>query len=151
MSSTTYDYIVRNAKVKAFLTATNRSMLIPTQQDILTLLRENTEFVIYDNGYRPETPGVSPSPRGVPGSLTRFLPDGKVFVTTDYQIEGQDIAETLDGQVLVSDGYNSVAILQGSQSEVILDNMSKTHFFRQASARMVRIIYPECMAWMTVA
>src|SRR4051812_3408857 len=85
MSSTTYDYLVRNQTVKSYLTATNRSMLIPTKQDILTLLRDGTDIVIYDNGYRAESAGSS---RGVPNSLTRFLPDGKVLMTTDYQIEG---------------------------------------------------------------
>lgn len=147
MSSNTYDYLVRNANIKAYLTETSRSMLIPTQDDILTLLRDGTEIVVYDNGYRAEGIG---SDRGVPNSLTRFLPDGKVLVTTDYQIEGVNIAETLDGQVLVSNGYNSVSINQGPQSEVILDHMSKNHFMRVASARIPRLIYPECFLWATV-
>jgi hypothetical protein len=147
MSSNTYDYIVRNAKVRAFLTATNRSMLIPTKQDILTLLREGSDIIIYDNGYRADTVGTA---RGIPDSLTRFLPDGKVLMTTDYQMEGVNIAETLDGQVLVNNGYNSVAIMQGTQSEVMVDQLSKNHFFRQASARVPRIIYPECFLSATV-
>jgi hypothetical protein len=148
MSSTTYDYLVRNQNVKSYLTATNRSMLIPTKQDILTLLRDGTDITIYDNGYRAEGVG---SNRGVPNSLTRFLPDGKVLMTTEYQIEGQRIAETLDGQVLVANGYNSVAIRQGPQSEVLVDQMSKNHFFRVASARIPRLIYPECFLYATVA
>lgn len=148
MSSETYDYLVRNANVKSYLTATNRSMLIPTKQDILTLLRDGTDIVIYDNGYRAEGVG---SGRGTPDSLTRFLPPGKVLMTTDYSIEGQRIAETLDGQVLVADGYNSVAIRQGPQSEVLVDQMSKNHFFRVASARIPRLIYPECFLCATVA
>lgn len=148
MSSVTYDYLIRNAKIKALLTATNRSMLIPTKQDVLSLVREGSDIVIYDNGYRSDTAGTS---RGIPDSLTRFLPDGKVLMTTDYQIEGQAIAETLDGQVMVTSGYNSVQILQGPQSEVILDPMSKNHFFRQASARMIRVVYPEAFLSATVA
>jgi hypothetical protein len=148
MSSTTYDYLVRNTNIKSYLTATNRSMLIPTKQDILTLLRDGTDIVIYDNGYRDESAG---SNRGTPDSLTRFLPNGKVLMTTDYSIEGQNIAETLDGQVLVSSGWNSVSIRQGTQSEVMLDQMSKNHFFRVASARIPRLIYPECFLWATVA
>lgn len=148
MSSTTYDYLVRNANIKGYLTATNRSMLIPTKNDILTLLRDGTDIVLYDNGYRDESVGTS---RGTPGSLTRFLPDGKVLMTSEYTIEGQAIAETLDGQVLVSSGYNSLDIRQGPQSEVIVDHMSKAHFWRQASARMPRLIYPEAFVWATVA
>jgi hypothetical protein len=148
MASETYDYLVRNASIKALLTATNRSMLIPTKQDILALLRDGTDIVIYDNGYRADTVG---SNRGTPNSLTRFLPPGKVLMTTEYSIEGQNIAETLDGQVMVSSGYNSVDIRQGPQAEVILDHMSKNHYWRQASARIPRLIYPECFLWATVA
>jgi hypothetical protein len=148
MSSTTYDYLIQNQTIKSFLTATGRSMLIPTKQDILTLLREGSDIIIYDNGFRPESAGDA---RGLPDHLTRFLPDGKVLMTTEYQIEGTPIAETLDGQVLVGNGYNSVSINQGPQSEVILDQLSKTHFFRQASARIPRLIYPECFLWATVA
>lgn len=148
MSSETYDYLVRNANVKSYLTATNRSMLIPTKEDILTLLRDGTDITIYDNGYRAEGVG---SDRGVPNSLTRFLPSGKVLMTTEYSIEGQRTAETLDGQVLVANGYNSVAIRQGPQSEVLVDQMSKNHFFRVASARIPRLIYPETFLCATVA
>lgn len=148
MSSETFDYIARNTSVRALLTATNRSMLIPTKMDILNLLRDGTEIVIYDNGYRDENQG---SARGVPNSLTRFLPVGKVLVTTDYAIEGKNIAETLDGQVVVGAGYNQVAIVQGGASEMILDNVTKTHLMRVASARIPRLIYPECFVWATVA
>jgi hypothetical protein len=148
MSSNTYDYIIRNAKVRAYLTATNRSMLIPREEDILTLLRQGTNIIIYDNGYRDDSVGTS---RGLPDSLTRFLPDGKVLITTDYRIEGVNIADTLDGQVLINNGYNSLAIMQGTQSEVMVDPLSKNHFFRQASARIPRIIYPECFLAATVA
>jgi hypothetical protein len=148
MSSDTYDLLVRNTKIRNYLTATNRSMLIPTKQDILTLLREGSDIIIYDNGYRPEGVGTA---RGVPDNLTRFLPYGKVLMTTDYQIEGVDIADTLDGQVLVTSGWNTISIMNGPQSEVIIDPLSKNHFFRQASARMVRVIYPECFVSATVA
>lgn len=148
MSSTTYDYLVRNQNVKSYLTATNRSMLIPTKEDILTLLRDGTDIVIYDNGYRAEGVG---SNRGVPNSLTRFLPDGVVLMTTEYSIEGQRIAETLDGQVLVSGGYNEVQIRQGPQAEMLVDQFSKNHFWRVASARIPRLIYPECFAIVKVA
>lgn len=148
MSSETYDYLVRNANIKSYLTATNRSMLIPTKQDILTLLRDGTDIVIYDNGYRAEDVTSS---RATPGSLTRFLPVGKVLFTTEYSIEGQRIADTLDGQTLVSDSWNSVSIRQGPQSEILVDQMSKNHFFRVASARIPRLIYPECFLYATVA
>lgn len=147
MSSTTWDYIVRNQAVRNLLTATNRSLLIPTKDDILSLLRDGTDVFIYDNGYRDEGIGSS---RGVPDSLTRFIPHGKVLVTTEYQIEGQPIADTPNGEVLVNGGYNSLNVAQGTQAEVIVDPLSKSHFFRVASARIPRLIYPECFLWATV-
>jgi hypothetical protein len=101
--------------------------------------------VIYDNGYRPE--GVSGLQGAPPSTITKYLPDGTLVMTaggSGYAIDGDPIADTLDGQVLVADSYNSVAIRQGPQSEVILDNMSKNHFLRQASARIPRIRHPEC-------
>lgn len=147
MSSDTFDYIVRNTNVRNLLTATDRALLVPTKADILSLLRDGTDIVIYDNGYRDDTVGTS---RGVPDSLTRFLPLGKVLVTTEYQIEGQNIAETLDGQVLINGGYNEAVIANGPQSEVMYDQMSKNHFFRVASARVPRIVYPECFLYATV-
>lgn len=148
MSSETYDYLVRNAKVKSYLTATDRAMLIPTYEDIQTLLRDGTTITIYDDGYRADGVG---SARGVPDSLTRFLPPGKVVITTDYNIDGVNIADTPDGQVLVGESWNSVAIKQGPQAEVILDHFTKNHYLRVASARIPRIIYPEAFLTATVA
>lgn len=142
MSSKTYSYLVNNDKLRGYLTATGRSMLIPTYDDVIALLRDGTDITIYDNGYRAESVG---SGRGLPNSLTRFLPDGKVLMTTDYQIEGQPIAQTLDGQVLVSSSFNNIEIRQGMQSEIIVDHLNKVHNMRVASARIPRIVYPECI------
>lgn len=154
MASETYDYLVKNTKIRNYLTATDRSMLIPTYEDIQTLLRDGTDITIYDNGYRAEsvvTTANSLGSRGIPSSLTRFLPVGKVLLTTDYAIDGQNFADTLDGQVLVAEDWNQISIRQGPQAEVILDPFSKNHFLRVASARVPRIIYPECILTATVA
>lgn len=148
MSSDTYDLMVRNTAVKALLTATNRSLLVPRLDDMLTMLRDGTSITLYDNGYRADTVALG---RGLPTSLTRFLPTGKVLMTTDYKIEGVNIGETLDGQVTVSRDWNSVEIKNGPQAEVLLDHMSKTHYFRQAAARIPRLIYPSCFLIATVA
>lgn len=156
MSSKTYTYIAANAVLKGYLTATGRAMLLPTYDDVIQLLRDGTDITLYDNGWRDENVGVAPgqiSPgtaRGLPASLTRYLPDGKVLMTTERSIEGQPIADTLDGQVLVSDGYNSIGIRQGMQAETIVDHLTKAHLMRVASARIPRIIYPECFLVATV-
>lgn len=148
MSSKTYTHLINNVALKGYLTATGRSMLIPTYDDIIALLRDGTDITIYDNGYRSEAVG---SARGLPNSLTRFLPDNVVLMTTDYEIEGTPIAQTLDGQVLVSAGYNNIEIRQGMQSEIIVDHLNKVHNMRIASARIPRIVYPECLLVATVA
>lgn len=148
MGTETFDYIVENAKLKVLLTATGRSMLLPNLDDVYTVLRDGTEITLYDNGYRSDTQGIS---RALPDSLTRFLPAGKVLMIPDYKIEGVNIAETLDGLVTVSAGFNEVAIKQGMQAETLLDHMSKTHYFRVASARIPRLIYPEAFLIATVA
>jgi hypothetical protein len=153
MTSKTYDYLVRNVNIKNsinFYSPVSPNLQRPRRSDILELFTSfaaSVDIVIYDNGYRAE--GVTG--QAWPGSLTKYLPDGKVLMTTEYNVDGDPIADTLDGQVLVSSGYNSVDIRQGAQSEVILDQMSKNHFWRQASARIPRLRHPECFLWATVA
>lgn len=148
MSSDTWDLLVQNAAIRALLTNTDRSILVPTRNDILSLLRDGTEIVLYDNGYRDVSAGVN---RGLPGSLTRFLPYGKVLMTTEYNVDGMNIADTLNGPVTISTGYNTTSILQGPQSEVVLDHISKNYFYRVASARVPRLNFPECFVVATVA
>lgn len=139
MPSEVWELILKNQKVKAYLTGNDRSLLIPTRDDVMALMRDGMNINIYDGGYRPE--GVVLRGRT---NHTRYIPTNKILITTDYVVDGERIADTPDGQVLVSNGYNSVAVQQGAQSEVILDHMSKQHFYRQASARIVRILHPEC-------
>jgi major capsid protein E len=145
MSSKTWQNVVKNLKVKALLTGNDRSLLIPNVGDFQALLPEGFQIKLYDGGYR----AVGATGYG-DSSLTRYLPHNRVLLTTPYSVGGDNIAETLDGQVLVSDSYNSVAIRQGFQSETILDHMSKTHFLRAASARIPQIKHPECFLWATV-
>ena len=78
-------------------------------------------------------------------------PNNKVVITTEYQIEGENIADTLNGQVEIGVAYNDTAIQMGPSSEVILDHMTKNRYLREAAARIVRIIHPECFVSATVA
>lgn len=152
MTAKTFDYIIRNSKVAAALIFNAPATYVkrPTRTNILELLNSwavNMDIVIYDDGFR-DTGATGPAG---PTTLTKYLPDGKVLMTTDYTIYGVNIADTLDGQVVVMDGYNSMAIRTGSQSEVIIDPMSKNTYFRVASARIPRINMPECFLYATVA
>jgi predicted aldo/keto reductase-like oxidoreductase len=66
-------------------------------------------------------------------------------------IEGESIADTLNGQVEIGVAYNDTAIQMGPSSEVILDHMTKNRYLREGAARIVRIIHPECFVSATVA
>jgi hypothetical protein len=89
--------------------------------------------------------------RSYEAAHTRYLPNNKVVITTEYQIEGENIADTLNGQVEIGVAYNDTAIQIGPSSEVILDHMTKNRYLREAAARIVRIIHPECFVSATVA
>jgi hypothetical protein len=152
MNSKTYNYLIYNTKIKNainFYAAGANSILRPRREDLLSLFTtfaQDIDITIYDNGYRDtgET-GI-----GRP-SLTKYLPDGKVLLTTEYVLDGTRIADMLDGEVLVSAGYNETATRMGFQAEVMLDHISKNHLFRAASARIPRILIPDAFLWATVA
>lgn len=152
MTTPTYNYLLNSTKVKNainFYASGANSVLRPRREDInnlLTSFSNDMEIVVYDDGFRDV--GATGYGRS---SLTRYLPDGYVLLTTDYTVGGTRIADTLDGQVTVSAGYNSVSIRQGEQAEVMLDHISKTHFLRYASARIPRLLVPEAFLWAKVA
>ena len=152
MNLKTYNYLINNTNIRNavnFYANGANSILRPRKQDILELFQSvytGFEIVLYDNGYRD----VGQTGIGV-GSLTKYLPDGYVLMTTDYNLDGVPIADTLDGQVTVSSGYNSVDIRQGFQAEVMLDHVAKTHLLRAASARIPRLLIPEAFVWARVA
>jgi hypothetical protein len=152
MTTPTYNYLLNSSKIQAainFYASGANSVLRPRREDInnlLTSFSQDIELVIYDDGYRDV--GATGYGRS---SLTRYLPDGYVLLTTDYTLDGVRIADTLDGQVTVSAGYNEVSIRGGFQSEVMLDHLSKTHFLRAASARIPRLLIPEAFLWAKVA
>ncbi len=151
MTSKTYNLLINNTKIKNminFYASGANSVQRPRREDLLNLFTsfaQDIDITVYDNGYRDV--GATGYGRS---SVTRYIPDYKVLLTTDYTLDGVRIADTLDGQVTVSAGYNEVAIRQGFQAEVMLDHISKTHFLRAASARIPRLIIPEAFLWATV-
>lgn len=148
LTSKTAKNILRNQKLKAYFNVPAGQPFKPTLEDVAGLLAQGTQFVLYDAGYRAMTSGA-PYVR-TDASHTRYLPHNKVVMTTDYAIEGEQIADTLNGQVEVSTSYNDTDIRQGPQAEVLLDHMTKNRYLRQASARIVRILHPECFLSATV-
>lgn len=146
MGTDAWEYVLENDALAAYLTGEDRPLLVPKEEDVVALLRNGTTITVTDAGYRDEGVGID---RGI-ASLSPYLPADKVLITTDYTIDGERIADMPDGQVIVSSGYNSVAVRQGSQAEVMLEHMSKTHFLRYASARIPRINHPGAFVYATV-
>ena len=122
---------------------------MPTLDDVLKLLPPGTKFVPTNHAYRAESVGASKRRQ----DHTRFLPVGKVLITTDYAVQGYGaIAETLNGPVEIKSGPNDTVFLPGPQSEIILKGEGVyTRLLRQASRRIVRLKVPEAFLYATVS
>lgn len=144
LNTNTWYLITRNQKIRSYLSSLGRSIMLPTRADLQQLMREGTSnFEIVDSGYLPE--GATTR------ALTKFLPDNRVLVTSEYVVNGQRIAEVPDGQVLIGGNTGEApATRQGVQSEILVEPFSKNVFRRQASARMVVLNLPEAFLYAEV-
>jgi hypothetical protein len=141
------ELIVNNAKLRTYFNVDPGQPFMPTLEDVLKLLPVGTTFVPVNEGYRAEAVGASKAL----ADHTRYLPVGKVLITTDYTVNGLPIAETLNGPVEIKSGPNDTQFLPGPQSEVILKGEGVyTRLLRQASRRMVRLRRPEAFLYGTV-
>jgi hypothetical protein len=138
--------IVTNDNLKTYFNVPTGVPFRATLEQAASLLAEGTQFIVHDAGWRPMASGAS---RTV-GAHTRFLPVGKVVLTTPYQIDGEGIADTLNGQMEISSSFDSTAIQMGPVSEVILDHLTKNRYLRHGAARITRIMHPECFLTGTV-
>ncbi len=143
LNSETWDVLSRHAQVRDYLTDSSRALFLPTEDEVGRLMRGGTRFVMHDGGFQDESAGYD---QGL-DSLTHYIPNGYLLITTEYVIDGVRIADTPDGLVAVSTAYDTLALRQGMQSETIVDHKSKTHFLRQASARIPRIRKPGAFVW----
>jgi Phage major capsid protein E len=139
--------IINNVKLKQYFNVPVGQPFRATLEQVASLLADGTQFVIHDAGFRPMASGASRTD----AAHTRYLPNNKVLMTTEYSIEGDQIADMLNGQVEISAAFNDTNIQQGPSSEVILDHMTKNRYLREAAARIPRIIHPECFLSATVA
>jgi hypothetical protein len=140
LTSATAKHIILSESLNGYFNVPDGQPFRATLDQVAQLLSAGTQFIVHDAGYRPQESGASRTD----AAHTRYLPQNKVLVTTDYQIEGENIADTLNGGVEISAGYDSTSLLPGPQSEVILDHMTKNRYLREGAARIVRIIHPEC-------
>jgi hypothetical protein len=141
------ELILANAKLRTYFQIDPGEPWLPTEEDILKLLRPGTQFVHFNAAYREESVGGSKRPE----DHTRFLPVGNVLITTEYTIDGAPIADTPNGLVEVATGYNTTELLPGPQSEVIMKGAGVyTRFLRQASRRIARLRRPEAFLFADV-
>lgn len=146
ITSATAKLILNNVKLKSYFNVPAGQAFRASLEQVASLLADGTTFVVHDAGFRPMASGADRSD----SAHTRYLPNNKVLVTTEYRVEGENIADTLNGQVEISSDYNETSIQQGPSSEVILDHMTKNRYLREAAARIPRIIHPECFLSATV-
>lgn len=154
MNTDTWELVYNNAKIAAKLSTWGRGLMVPGKDDVARLFREGTVIDIYDGGYRDTIVGAKPAGSLNRGDsfLTKWLPYGKVLITpAGYQVDGEPISDTPNGQVMVATGYNSAEPRQGPQSETILDPISKNTMLRYASAAIPRMLIPEAFIAVTVA
>lgn len=141
------ELIVSNAKLRNYFNVEVGQPFMPTLDDVLKLLPPGTVFVPTNHAYRAESAGANKAP----AAHTRFLPVGNVLITTDYTIDGVNIAETLNGPVEIRSGLDTTSFLPGPQSEIILKGEGVyTRLLRQASRRIVRLKRPEAFLYADV-
>lgn len=138
--------ILNNQKLKGYFNVPAGVPFRATLDQVASLLADGTTFVVHDAGWRPMASGAARDE----AAHTRYLPIGKVLMTTEYRIEGEAIADVLNGQIEISTAYNDTSILMGPGSEVILDHMTKNRYLREGAARLTRILHPECFLSATV-
>jgi hypothetical protein len=131
--------VLQNQKLKTYFNVPVGTPFRPTLQQVASLLADGTQFVIYDAGWRPMMSGADRSE----AAHTRYLPVGTVLMTTKYSIEGENIADTLNGQVDISVAYNEAEPVMGPANEVILNHLDKNRYLREAACRIVRLLHVE--------
>jgi len=129
--------ILQNQKLKTYFNVPVGTPFRPTLQQVASLLADGTLFIVYDAGWRPMMSGALRTE----AAHTRYLPIGTVLVTTPYTIDGEKIADTLNGQVDISVAYNEAE--PGPANEVILNHLDKNRYLRQAACRIVRLLHVE--------
>lgn len=144
MNSATFRYMRRSVKVKEALSTYGRNVMLPTDNDLRDLLREDSQVQIVDSGYLTEGQGDK--------QLNKWIADGQILATTsNYSYAGRPIGNVADGWVLVggSTTANEPVAKQSTQSEFIYNRVGQQSLLRVASARMPRIDAPEALAWAT--
>lgn len=141
ISSDDLELVLNNQKLRNYFNVAAGQPFLPSVDDVIRLLKPGTRFIDQDAGYREESVGASKAP----ADHTRYLPIGNVLLTpANYRANGVPIADTPNGLVEIATGYNTTALLNGPQSEVIMKGEGAyQRFLRVASRRIPRLRVPE--------
>jgi hypothetical protein len=144
MADEDIENLLANENLRGYFNVDVGQPFLPSLEDVQRLLRPGTEIVSFNTAYRDSSVGASKDP----ADHTRFLPVGSLLMTTDYVNNGAPIADTPNGLVEISTGYNTTALLPGPQSEVIMQGVGAyQRYLRQASRRIVRLRQPEAFLY----
>jgi hypothetical protein len=164
MGPDTWENLAYSAEVTTLLnTNTGGGQKLPTVSTIESLLYNGV-----GSNERPR-PGAAPAPtvtvtsagfrdsgqgtnRGA-NALTYFLPEGRVLVTTEPTISGENLGDMPNGRVAVKPAPTSEPEWrQGPQTETLVSSMPPyTHYTRQVCVRIPRINIPSAFYWLQVA
>lgn len=147
ITSEDIELILANQNLPDYFNIPSGQPFLPALDDVLRLLKPGTKFIPTDHAYREEGVGAAKAP----ADHERFLPVGKVLMTTEYRLNGTPIADTINGLVETATGYNTTALQPGPQSEVIMTGVGAyQRMLRQASRRIVRLRKPEAFLYADV-
>lgn len=160
MGPDTFENMQYSAEVAGLLTPSEGQQKLPTVTQVESLLyggvgaheRVRTGVV---------TPTITVTAAGwrTLGSFERgtadinyFLPEGKVLVMTEQQVDGEKIADMPDARVLMRPTPTSEPTWrQGPATETLISTMPPyTQYVRQACVRIPRINVPRAFYWLSV-
>lgn len=162
MGADTYENLQYSNEIKQLLKPnTDGTFFIPTPQQVESLLyggingpdrprtgMPQSQVIVTNAGFRDSgTTGRGAS------VMTYYLPEGRVLVTPEPTVDGENIADMPDGRVAVKPSpMSEPEWRQGAQSETLVSAMPPyTHYYRQVCVRIPRINVPEAFYWMQVA
>jgi hypothetical protein len=162
MGADTWENLQYSKEIKDLLQPGSGTFYIPTVAQTESLLyggagsndrprpgMPQPQVIVTNAGYRDVGVGTN---RGA-SSLTYYLPEGRVLITTEPTIDGERIADVPNGRVAVK--ANAMAEpewRQGPQTETLVSAMPPyVHYTRQVCVRIPRINYPAAFYWLQVA
>lgn len=110
---------------------------LATKSELADLL-ELTDIVVYDGGWTRESDGV----------FVDMMRAGHIILTTDYVIDGQQIAETGYFPIMIptADGSDITLVAAGDADiHVVVDPINVQKYLRCHTARMAWLNRPDCI------